>query len=192
MNISTFGRGALACLLLAGSALALAQSPNYSYIEAGYGYLDLDGSANSESGYWAGFSAQIAEPFYVTGSAQRYDFDTYYGSEEFDLLNVNVGFLAPVSDSTDFNVEIGYDDVQFDDVSSDGYRATLGFRARTSRNFQSRLYAGYSADDSFNDGQIVGGFEGTFWFTDRVAASLQFETYEFDFNIARAGLRLTF
>jgi hypothetical protein len=192
MNISTFGRGALACLLLTGSAAAMAQSPNYNYIEAGYGYLDLDGFANSDNGYWAGFSAQFAEPFYVTGSFQRFEFDTFRSSEDFDLINLNVGFRAALSSSSDFNFEIGYDDADFADASSDGYRATLGFRARTTRDFQSRLYAGYSGDDSFSNGQFIGGAEGTLWLNERIAAVLQFETYEFDFNIARAGFRLTF
>lgn len=193
MKTSSMVTGVVAAAFLSGSMMAMAQQPQYSYFEGGYGRLDVDGlSGSGEGGYWAGFSSQVGEPFYLAGSLQRFDIDTFYGSESLDFGKLNLGYRAALSDSVDFNAEFGYDWLDLAGESSDGFRGAVGLRASSSTNFQSRIYAGYTADDDFGDGGYLLGLEGTFSFTEHVGLTLQAETYEADLTIFRGGVRLMF
>lgn len=194
MNAFKTVQVATAALLLAASGLSLAEQPSYKYMEAGYGHVEIDGSTGSgEGGIWAGFSAQLADPIYISGDFQRYEIDYLRSSEDLDILKVNLGYRASITGNTDFNAELGYDDLQFGDSDNSGYRASLGIRNRASSQIQSRAYAGYTIDkDDTAEGDYFIGLEAAIGFNEHFGFTLQFETYEFDVNIARAGLRLTF
>lgn len=186
-------RGIAAAAIMAGSSLALAETPNYNFIEAGYGIIDLDGwDLSGDSGYWAGFSAQMGEPFYLSGSFQQYDLDRYRSSVDLDISELIVGYRAPISDSSDFNLELGYDRLDSGPIDGDGWRASLGVRSMWANATQGRLYAGYTTDSDFNEGDYFVGAEGTYVFAERFGLTLQVESYEFDLNLIRAGFRLMF
>lgn len=186
----TLGKKLIAFALLASSSMAIqAQDVSYSYLEGGVGALDFDASGTStEAGFFAGFSAQASEALYVMGSYEEYDL----GRFELSLIKLGLGFRAAINDQSDFNLELAYDEVDARFAGSDGFRATVGLRSAISRWFQSRAYAGYTTDDDFDDGDFVLGLEGNVPFNDRLALTAQAESYEFDVNIFRAGLRFLY
>ncbi|MDZ7788947.1 MAG: outer membrane beta-barrel protein [Xanthomonadales bacterium] len=208
---SILGRSALACLLLASSALAFAQSPTYSYIEGGVGFHDFETFDNwDREGYWAGFSVQLGDSFYVDGRAQRYSRDRFKvvlvgndpttaewvvrrdGSIRLEFVNANLGYRLPIGRRTDLNIELGVDDRSRRFRDERDYRASVGVRSRLWSNFEGRAMLSYRDEEGFSSGDYLLSLEGSYHFSSLFAATLQLETDEFDTNIARAGLRLMF
>ncbi|RFF29382.1 outer membrane beta-barrel protein [Wenzhouxiangella sediminis] len=211
MNTSILGRGALTFLLLAASALAFAQSPTYSYIEGGAGFHDFESFDNwDREGYWAGFSVQLGDSFYVDGRAQRYSRDLFalvpttpddpdsefvrrrVNSTRLEFVNVNLGYRLPIGRRTDLNIELGVDDRSARFRDEQDYRASVGVRSRLWGRFEGRAMLSYRDKERFRSGDYLLSVEGSYHFSSLFAATLQLETDEFDTNIARAGLRLMF
>lgn len=189
MTIVRTSRLMAAALISFSSMAALADEPSYAYVEGGFGILDVDVSGvDSETGYFAGFSAPLGESFYAQASYEEYDFRFV----DLSLIKVGLGFRTAISDSTDFNVELGYDELDGGFVESDGFRGTIGVRSAASPRFHTRAYAGYTTDSDFDEGDFLIGAEGNIPFNDQLALTIQIESYEFDVNIGRIGLRLMF
>lgn len=193
MKATNILRGVAAAAFISGSMLAVAEQPNYNYLEIGYGVIDIDDfSLSGDDGYWGGFSAQIAEPFYLNGSYQRYSIGGYWSSADLDISNLNFGYRTAISNGSDFNFELGYDRIDTGSEDYDGFRASAGIRSMWANSGQSRFYAGYTTDSDGSDGDYFLGLQGTYAFSEHIGFTLQLETYEFDLNIIRGGFRLEF
>jgi len=189
MRFTSSSRLLAAALFASSSTAVLADEPSYGYIEGGVGFLDVDVSGSStETGFFAGFSAPLGDSFYVTADYEEYDL----GPIDLSLFNASLGFRSAINDRTDFNVELGYDDADAEFVSGDGFRGTVGLRSVLSPRFHTRAYAGYSTDSDFDNGDFLLGLEGNIPFNDSLALTLQAETFEFDLNLGRIGLRFMF
>jgi len=176
-------------LLLSVSMSVQAQQPSYSYIEGGLGFLDVDVSgASTETGFFAGFSAQLGNSFYATANFEEYDL----GPIDLSLFKAGLGFRQEISNRTDLNVELGYDNTDAEIIDGDGFRATVGLRSALTSRFHTRAYAGYSTDSDFDSGEFLIGAEGNILVSDRFALTLQIESIEFDANLGRVGLRYMF
>ena len=187
MNALSIVRTAFAGLLLTGSVAAVAEQPSYSYVEVGGGYVDVDVSGVSgETGFFGGFSAAFGENFYGRASFEEYDFSGF----DLQIIKAGLGYRMPLNTRTDVNFELGYNEIDVGVADADGVRGTVGVRSRMSPRFEGGAYAGYVADSS--DGDVIVGLEGNALLTDRFAVTFQFESYDFDVNIGRVGLRLMF
>jgi hypothetical protein len=190
LKMTHFTYRLLAATLLASSSMAAqAQEPSYSYLEGGFSLINVDAPGSStETGFFAGLSTAMGEVLYLTASYEQYDVDR----GDLNLFKAGLGFRTAMNSNTDLNFEIGYDRLEagFDDF--DGFRGTVGLRSAHSQRFQSRAYAGYSTDDDFDDGDFLIGLEGNVLFNDRVAMTFQAETFEFDVNFYRLGLRFMY
>ncbi|WP_376694132.1 hypothetical protein [Wenzhouxiangella sp. EGI_FJ10409] len=189
--------GVAAAAFMAGSTAATAEEPTYSYIEGGAGYAQVDTpGGKGDGGYWAGFSARLADKLYINGRYGRYDLARYsiHAAGEFELGQLNFGYRLPIGEHSDFNAEIGFD--QFDisdsagarDDDGSGARASVGVRLRSGSRVDSRIYLGYTQAQQ----DVFLGVEGSFPLTQRLGFTLQFESYEGDRNLLRGGLRLGF
>jgi len=178
-----------AAFLASSTAAVLADEPSYAYVEGGIGFVDFDVSgASTETGFFAGFSAPVGDAFYVAANYEEYDL----GPIDLSLIKASLGFRTAISDRTDFNVELGYDELDAEIADSDGFRGTLGLRSVLNPSFHTRAYAGYTTDSDFDEGDFLIGLEGNIPFNDQLALTLQLETYEFDANFGRVGLRFMF
>jgi hypothetical protein len=187
---NSFSRPLLAVgLLLASSTALQADEPAYSYIEGGFSLLNLDAPGSStEAGFFGSLSTRLSDAVYVTAAYEEYDL----GRGDLGLFKAGLGFRSAINDRTDFNVELGYDHLDAGSDDADGFRGTVGLRSSMSERFQSRAYVGYSTDDDFDNGDFLVGLEGNLLFTDRIAMTLQAESFEFDLNFYRLGLRFMF
>lgn len=183
-----YGLGAvLAMAMLCASGAAVADQSSYRFIEVGYADADFDVPGLSrEDGFWLGFSFDLTPRFYASGSYERYSFPF----EDLEIFKFMVGHRTALTGMTDLNLELGYNRIEAGSEDVDGLRGTVGFRSRFHRHFELQGYAGYVTD--FSAGDFLLGVQGNIPFNDRLAATVQFETYEFDLNIRRIGLRLMF
>jgi hypothetical protein len=211
MRKLTVARTALAALLLVLSAWTCAESLTYTYIEGRIGVHDFESFDEwDEEGFWAGFSVQLGDSFYVDGRAQRYSRDLFtivainpddpdpefvrrrVNSTRLEFVNVNLGYRLPIGRRTDLNVELGVDDRSARIRDERDYRASVGVRSRLWGNFEGRAMLSYRDEEHFTSGDYLLSVEGSYHFSNLFAATPQLETDEFDTNIARAGLRLMF
>lgn len=187
MNSFSVMRVAGAALLATSSLAALADEPSYTYAEVGAGWVDLDVSGvSTKSGYFGGFSAEFTDSIYATASFEEYDYDFF----DLQIIKAGIGYRLPMNDRTDLNFELAYNELDVEVADTDGVRGTVGVRSRNASNFETRAYAGYVADS--DNGSYVLGVEGSLLFTDNIGLTVQFETYEFDINLGRVGLRFMF
>lgn len=183
-----FGSGAiLGALMLLSSSVVLASGSSYRFIEGGYAEVDFDVPGLSrEGGFWFGFSFDLTPRFYFAGSYEQYSFPV----EDLEIFKFMLGHRTALTGITDLNLELGYNRIDAGIADADGLRGTVGIRSRLSRFFELQGYIGYVTD--FSSGDVLLGVQGNIPFNDRAAVTLQFETYEFDLNIGRIGLRLMF
>lgn len=187
MNSFSAMRVAGAVLLATSSLAVLADEPSYTYAEVGAGWVDLDESGlSTQSGYFGAFSAKFTDDFYATASFEQYDFDFL----DLQIIKAGIGYRLPMNDRTDLNFELAYNELDVEVADTDGVRGTVGVRSRASSNFETRAYAGYVSDS--DSGSYVLGVEGNVLFTDNIGLTIQLESYEFDINLGRVGLRFMF
>lgn len=112
---------------------ALAGSPGYSYVEAGYAVTDVDGVDDNFDGFALNGSIEVADQFflfagYAQQSASPFGFDV-----DLKSYTVGGGYAWPVSDTLDLYGKVGYVKSDFDvegfGGDDDGYSLAAGVRA---------------------------------------------------------------
>lgn len=177
----------LGALMLIGSSAVLAAGSSYRFVEGGYAEADFDlPGLSREGGFWLGFSFDLTPRFYFAGSYEQYSLPV----EDLEIFKFMLGHRTALTGITDLNLELGYNRIEAGSEDVDGLRGTVGIRSRLSRFFELQSYVGYVTD--FSSGDVLLGVQGNIPFNDNVAVTLQFETYEFDLNLGRVGLRLMF
>jgi len=184
---------AIACaLLIAGASHAAAQELNYSYLEGGVSLINLDegGFSETEVGFNIRGSLEIANGFYLQGAWDRWDIDVGPADIQTDLFRVGAGYHWALQDSTDLFVEGSYARFEVGSGDDDGFRADIGLRHGFNDRMEGRFYGGYQGDGS--DGDVLVGADVLFKFTEQLGISVGAETFEFDANVFRGNLRVSF
>lgn len=131
----------LATAITLVSGTSLAGGLDYSYIQGGY--IDYDGA----DGLNLELSIEFDKHWY--GRIEHSDLDSNNSSADGNLTRLNAGFKAPVSDTTDFIAELGFEDVDVDtgfgvNFNDDGYNALVGLRSMASSNLELGGFVQYS------------------------------------------------
>lgn len=174
--------------LLALSAPALAETPSWNFIEAGWQRIDIDESGVDADGdgFGIGGSFEIADSWHILASYAQADFD--FGVD-FDQFLIGGGYHTALTDNTDFVADIAYTRVEVSasglgSADDDGIAARIGVRGMLTDQFE---LAGFitqtELDDSGGDTALSG--EGWYNFTPMFAAGAKIS---FSDDVTQYGL----
>ena len=187
MKIATAMVGTL--LLAAGPIAAQAEDMSYSFVDAGYSEMNLDGGPTGD-GFAARGSVGFAENFFVFADYLNQDF----GPVDVDIYSVGLGGHLEIAESVDLVGKAGYLEADASgggfSVDDDGYLVSAGVRARPASQFELEgnvIYRdfGGNADDT---AVAVGA---RYFFTDMFAVGAEYE-FSDDADTWFAGVRLSF
>ncbi|WP_251359254.1 hypothetical protein [Kangiella sp. TOML190] len=127
----------LATTLALSSSLVLADNVSYDYVDLGY--QDYDGA----DGFAFELSKSFSADFY--GRLDYTNLEADNSNIDIEFLRLNLGYKMPISSSTDFIAELGYEDIDVDFLGDDdGFNARLGLRGMATRNFELGGFVSYS------------------------------------------------
>lgn len=183
-------------MFLAGPVAAQVAAPgqqmSYSYIEGGLSRVNIDPGSGFRTVNDTGFnfrgSAQFSQSVYGIGSWDRWEI----GNLDADLFKLGLGFRAALSPNLDWFAEGSWTHIDIESFGTEnGVRGDLGVRGIVNEWLQARAFGGYNADGPEGN-SFVFGADALITFTPTVGVSLGVESYEFDVNVWRANLRLSF
>lgn len=194
MNIRNYwATGLVAGVMTLGTAQAQSDSGlSYSFIEGGVSVIDLDAGSfdEDETGFDVRASLDLAGGVYLHGSWDRWNIEIGPFDLDTDLYKIGAGYRHSVAARTDVFVEASYAALEIGSLDDDGFRADVGLRSALGERFEGRVFAGLQTDGGNPDGLL--GADLLFKLTPTVGINLAAETYEFDTNLFRANLRLSF
>ena len=116
---------------------AMAESPNFNFIELGYDFVDLDlgGGADVDGdGFAVGGSFEIGDNMFgfVSYADTGFDFNV-----DLTQLQAGLGWRTGLTDSTDFFARAAYVDAEvnapgFESIGESGYGVGIGVRSNVS------------------------------------------------------------
>ena len=177
------------------AAPALAETPSFNFVEAGYIEVDLDlgdGFDVDGDGFGVGGAFEIGDKVFGFASYQDASFDF---NVDFSTLEVGIGFHTGLTDNTSFFFRVGYADVEvsasgFGSEDESGYAAGIGIRSNVSDLIELALEVAYvDLGDGADDTAVGGGI----WFniTDNFALGANVSAGD-DVTSYGGGLRLYF
>jgi len=142
---------AAAAVLLSGSAFA-ASGPNYTFLEGGYRYIDVDDFDDGD-GIGIGGSLAATENVHLVAEYDTVELDN---NIDFDTVFVGGGLNLPLDADFDLVARLGYVsaevDAGFGDVDDDGLGLQGGFRFMATEVFEVNAFIDYvDLDDSGDD-----------------------------------------
>ena len=154
--------------LLAAPAVSMADGLSYSYLEAAYTTLDIDGTSADVDGFNVAGSFLVAPSIFIAGDYSMLEAD---GGGDLDLGNFGVGLrhgLTPTIDAV-ASASLVFADISGGGVSEDdtGYRIQGGVRAALGA---AELNGGIAYRDIFDDGETIFSVGGVYNFTANIAA----------------------
>lgn len=181
-------KAAIAGLVLAAAPLAaMAEGMSYSYVEADYVDIDLDGGPSGD-GFGLRGSVGFLDNLFVFVDYT----DASVSAVDIETIAVGIGGHYPLGSNFDAVGRVGYTEADlsaggFGSVSDDGYLLSLGLRGQVSQ-FELEgnvIYTDYS------DGGDETAFEvaGRWNFTEMFSAGLGYRSGD-DVNTFFAGVRL--
>ena len=182
-------------LLFSLAAPALAETPSFNFVQAGYVEVDLDlgdGFDVDGDGFGLGGSFEIGDNLFGFASYQDASFD--FGVD-FSTLEVGLGYHTGITDNTSFFFRIGYADAEvsapgFGSEDESGYAAGIGVRSNVSDLIELALEVAYvDLGDGADDTAVGGGI--LFNITDNFALGASISAGD-DVTSYGAGLRLYF
>lgn len=177
---------ALTTLLATGLAAQANDDISYSYLELGYGYLDLPNS-NDADGFYLEGAFDLSESIYLGG----YFDNKKTNNRDFDRYGLKLGFHNDISKNTDFysQLEVGRLDISVDESTT--YGLFVGTRTAFNPRFELITKAGYTHVDKASDGYFEGEVKGLFKFNQQNAISAAVESVDGEFG-AKLGYRFSF
>ena len=152
--------------LLALSAPAMAEGPQWNFIEGSWQRIDISDSGFDVDGdgFGVGGAFEIASSWHLFANYQTADFD--FGVD-FDQLVVGGGFHTAISDSTDFVADLAY--VRLDagisgvgSADDDGFAGRIGVRSMVTESVE---LAGYITQTELSDSGGDTSLDGQAWYS---------------------------
>ena len=148
-----------AALLLA--APAMAEGPNYTYLQGGYQRVELDDSFFDVDGdgFGVGGSFDFGNNVFAFAGYSMADFD--FGVDV-DQLDIGAGYHMPIAERTDFVASIAYVRVEaeasgFGSVDDSGFGASIGVRSMVTDQLELSGSLNYVDLDDGGDDTSIGG-----------------------------------
>lgn len=135
----------LVASVLAALGSAQADELDYTYVEAGFGQVEIDGVDEEGDALFLGGSYGIGDTWLLFGEYSTAEFDVGGGAEvDFDQFVVGMGAHFPIATSVDFVGKIGYVDWSADvstpvgsaSIDDTGYMLSGGVRALLGQSFE--------------------------------------------------------
>jgi len=150
-------------VLLLSSAVALADTPSYSYVQASYVdvSVDLGGGFDADGdGFGVAGSVAINDQWHIFADYSSADLESVL---DLDLTTIGAGYRHGISDTTNVFAELGYAkvDVQFAGDDS-GLSARVGIRSMINSNLE--VYGSVGTLD-FDDVDWGAEFGAGAWYT---------------------------
>ena len=172
-----------AILMVPGMAMAQADAPRWSYVEAGYIDFDPD-SGLSDDGWFAGGSMQIFKNVHLVAE--------YQNIGQYTFWNAGGGFHGMLGEKADLFGQIMWAnvDIEDSDVSEDGYNLEGGIRWKIIKWFELRGQVNWlDYGDAGDDTTVEVGALFSF-INDRMGVGASYESG--DNETARAYFRFNF
>lgn len=135
---------ALACAAAILPPAALANGPDYSYVEAGYVETDVDGAGGNLDGYGVRGSVAIADRWFAFAGYA----DQSYGGFDLQDYEIGGGYAWPLANSTDLLGKVSFVRLEGEfagfSASDEGYAVALGIRSRFKDRFELEASVGYT------------------------------------------------
>lgn len=174
--------GAVAAMLAAGGAMA-DDGPKYTYLEGGYGWIDIDGLNEDGDGFNLGGSLGVTDMVFLFVDYADSEFDN---NVDFSLTEVGIGGNFELSPTTDLVGKVAWvsadlDTNGFGSLDEDGYGLSLGVRAMMTPQFELNGGVSYididDADDTALEIGAVYSFTDVFAVTANASFGDDFTTY---------------
>jgi hypothetical protein len=183
-------RYVFAGILMLSSAVALADGLSYSYIQASYVDVDIDGE--NGDGFGVAGGVEIGDQWHVFADYTTASFDPGFGSDiDLDITTAGLGYHHSVSNATDVFAELGFAKVDVQSIGDDsGLLARVGVRHAVSDALE--LYGSVGNLD-FDDFDYGTEFAAGLWYTVSGNLALGLDA-RFSDNVDRIGasIRLYF
>lgn len=190
---TTMFRTFTALCLLAFSTTAVAEGPNWTFIQGDWLQIEIDdpsGDADGD-GFGIGGSFEVGDSFHILASYGSADLD--FGID-FDQFTIGGGWHTGLTENTDFFANLAYTRLEASalgvSVDDDGFAAQIGVRGMASPSVElSAAITQTELDDSGGDTSFSAG--GWYHFNDSFAVGLEAETGD-DVTVWGLGFRAYF
>lgn len=176
----------LGITLLAAFPLdALADGPDWQYVEGGYTQLDVDGNDSFDpDGVVISGTHLVTPNVYVTGDYRM----TEEGRFDLDMLTVGAGYRMPINGMTDAYFGANYEELDTSGYNESGYSLNAGVRTMLTRQFELSGEVGYYDVD---DGEGTVKVAANYYFNTDWAVGASYEMID-DLNIMSLTARYSF
>lgn len=180
---ATFKRALISTALASAITFpALADSPNWNFVQGSYLKASIDGLDVEPSGFGITGSTSMSENVFLGAAYKKLSGDISYLDVEASQISIGIGYHSPLSDKTDVYAMLGFEIVEAKasgyrySVSEDdtGYSFTVGLRSMVSESFELNGSVGYNSIDGENETSLAAGAQ--YYFNENVSIGAQYTT----------------
>ncbi len=182
---------AAAAVLAVAPAAVQAGDLSYSYAEAGWASVDIDGLSDNFDGFTLRGSVAVGESFFLSADF----FDASSSGVDFQKYSLGFGGHYPLSDTLDVTgrvawvkAEVGGFGFSEDD---DGYSVGAGLRGKMGDRFELEGSLDYVDFGGSSGDEVVATVGARYFFTDMFSVGAEFQNYD-DAQIWGVGFRVSF
>lgn len=154
-------------VLMLSSATALAEGPNYNFVQAVYQEVDIDLGAGIDAdgdGFGIAGSLEVNDSWFIFVGYSSFDFESVIDLNEW---RIGGGWNAAISERTDWFITASYIDAEVDaggfgSVSESGFGVGIGMRSMLTPKLELAGSLNYADLGDGADGTSV---EGSLWYT---------------------------
>lgn len=180
-----------AAVLAVAPLATQASDLSYSYAEAGWASIDIDGVSDNFDGFTLRGSVAVGESFFLSADF----FDASSGGVDFQQYSLGFGGHYPLSEVLDLTgrvawvkAEVGGFGFSADD---DGYSVGAGLRGRLAERFELEGGLAYVDFGGSSGDDVIASVGVRYFFTDMFAVGAELQNYE-DARIWGVGFRVNF